>query len=286
VNARAALLACAFALVGFAVPAASFGDAAVRVQAEGVAPLPPFVPGAPRAKSPDAAELRALRQIALANGIENAVLAHAAQLAPAELRGDEAALRAGLGGNLADFALGQAVLADLGPREAKAKPKPGDPPERPRRPADPVPMEHAWRIEALVDGARVQAALAAAGLALISGADGSAVAELVLEAPYDAPMLAALRARLGALGARSAIPRRYEAQGVTLNVRGLRPELLRERLAADPPAGYAAEVQPPDGESLPIRVRMRAEAADRPAQSANRHPEDLGSFDTRSPKRY
>jgi hypothetical protein len=272
VNARAALAACAVALVGLGAPARSIGDSAVRVQADGVAPLPPFVPGAPPAKRPDAAALRALRQTALANGIENAVLAHAAQLAPADLRGDEAALRAGLGGNLADFALGQAVLADLGPREAKPRLKPGDPPPRPRRPADPVPMEHAWRIEALVDSARVQAALEAVGLALVSGADSSAVAEIVLEAPYDAPMLAALRARLSALGARSAIPRRYEAQGVTLSVRGLRPELLRERIQADPPTGYAAEVLPREDESLPTRVRLRAAPSDAPAQSAKSTP--------------
>jgi hypothetical protein len=272
VNGRASLAACALALVSLGAPAVSLADAAVRVQADGVAPLPAFVPGTPRAKPPDAAALRALRQIAVANGIENAVLAHAAQLAPAGLRDDEAALRAGLGGNLADFALGHGVLADLGPREAKARLKPGDPPPKRRGPVDPVPMEHAWRIETLVDGARVQAALEAAGLALVSGADSSAVAELVLEAPYDAPMLAALRARLSALGASSAVPRRYEAQGVTLNVRGLPPALLRERIATNPPAGYSAELVAQEDASLPIRVRLRAEPSDPPRQSAKSRP--------------
>jgi len=272
VRGRAAVAACALALAALAAPAVSLADAAVRVQADGVAPLPPIVPGGPRAKPPDPAALRALRQTALASGIEAAVLSYAAQLALPDLRDDEAALRAGLGGSLADFALGHAVLADLGPREVKPRPKPGDPPPKARKPGDPVPMEHAWRIEALVDGARVEAALEAAGLALVSGADSSAIAEVVLEAPYDAPMLAALRARLSALGAHSAIPRRYEAEGVTLNVRGLRAELLRERIAADPPPGYSAEVLPREDESLPTRVRMRARASEAPGQSARSRP--------------
>jgi hypothetical protein len=195
---RAALAACGLALVALASPAACLADAAVRVQADGVAPLPPFVPGAPRARPPDAAALSALRKTAVANGIDSAVLAHAAQLARRDVRGDAAALRAGLGGELAAFTLGHGVLADLGPRELKATPKPGDPAPRTRKPTEPVPMEHAWRIEVLVDGARVQAALAAAGLALSSGGESGAVAEVVLEAPYDAPMLAALRVRLRA----------------------------------------------------------------------------------------
>jgi hypothetical protein len=231
---------------------------AVRVQAEGVAALPPRVPGAPAPKPPDAAALQALRQRAVANGIENAVLAHARELARLDVRDDEDALRAALGPKLAELALGHGVLADLGAREAKPKLRPGDPPPRPRKPTDPIPMEHAWRIEALVDSPRVRAALETAGLALVSAADSATQAELLLEAPYDAAMLAALRARLTALGARSVVPRRYEAAGVTLIVRGLPDDRLRRRLAAEPPPGYRAEVLPPEREFAPTRVRLTA----------------------------
>jgi hypothetical protein len=241
-------------------PSAALAADAVRVQAEGAAALPPFIPGAPPAKPPDAATLRALRQTAVADGIEQAVLAYAAQLARPELRDDEDALRAALGGGrLAAFALGHGVLGEIGAREAKPKRKPGDPPPKPRKPSAPVPMEYAWRVEALVDATRVRAALDAAGAALVSGADSGARTEVVLEAPYDAAMVAALRARLVALGARSVVPRRYEATAITLSVRGVPPGVVRERLAAEPPAGYASEVLPQEDPLLPVRVRMRAE---------------------------
>ena len=256
-----AQLALVFALITTALllrAAPAQAQAAVRVQAEGVAKLPPRVPGAPAPKPPDAAAFQALRQAAVANGIETAVLTYASQLARADVRSDEAALRTALGAKLAALTLGHGVLADLGAREAKPKRKPGDPPPRPRKPSEPIPMEHAWRIEALVDGAQVRAALEAAGLALVTGADSAAQAELVLSAPYDAAMLAALRARLGALGARSVVPRRYDATGITLSIRGLREELLRDRLATDPPSGYSAQVLPREEPLDPIYVRLTA----------------------------
>jgi hypothetical protein len=224
---------------------------------EGAAPLPARIPGARPPKPADAATLRALRQAAVANGVETAVLRYAAGQARVGARDDEAALRAALGNRLADFTLGVGVLGEIGPREAKPKPQAGAAPERPRKPSDPVPMEHAWRIEALVDGARVRAAIEAAGLALVSSADSSARAEVVLEAPYDAPMLAALRARLSALGG-SSTPRRSEASGVTLAVRGLPPALVRERVASEPPAGFSAEVAPEGDPPSLVRVRLRA----------------------------
>ncbi|HEU4429172.1 MAG TPA: hypothetical protein VFT98_10495 [Myxococcota bacterium] len=244
------------ALILLAAP--GLAQNAVRIQAEGVAKLPPRVPGAPAPKPLDAAAFQALRQSAVADGIENAVLAHARELARLDVRDDEDALRAALGPKLAELALGHGVLADLGPREAKPKQRPGDPPPRPRKAGDPIPMEHAWRVEALVDSPRVRAALEAAGLALVSAADSAAHAELVLEAPYDAAMLAALRAKLTALGARSVVPRRYEAAGVTLSVRGLPDDRLRRRLAAEPPAGYTADVLPREGDFGPTRVRLSA----------------------------
>jgi hypothetical protein len=247
-------------LVLLAALPASAQDA-VRVRADGAAPLPPRLPGAPAPKPPDAASLRALRQIAVENGAERAVLEHAAGLARPEVRDDETALRAALGDKPADFTLGVGVVGEIGPREAKAAQPAGAPAPPPRRPSDPVPMEYAWRVEALVDSARVRAALAAAGLALASEADAGAASEVVLLAPYDAPMLAALRAQLGALGARNAVPRRYEADGVTLLVHGLSADSLREGLAADPPAGYGAELVPSSGEDAEIRVRLRPQAA-------------------------
>lgn len=268
---RRALAAGALALLAWgSVPLAARAADAVRVQADGVAPLPPRTPGAARPAPPDAATLRALRQTALADGIDQAVLTYAARLARSEAREDPQALRAALGGgSLAAFTLGHGVVADLGAREAKPRLGPGDPAPRPRKAGEPVPMEHAWRVEALVDGARVRAALEAAGLAWVSEADSATLAELVLEAPYDAPMLAALRARLTALGAQSVVPRRFQADGVTLQLRGLPPELVRERLVVEPPAGYAAELTAAEDPLLPMRVRMRAVP---PESAARRAP--------------
>ncbi len=262
----------AFALAGLAAlgaPAAPARAAdAVRVQADGVAPLPPFVPGQPPAKAPDAAGLRALRQAAVANGVEAAVLAHAGGLAREDVREDEAALRAALG-KLSDYALGQGVLADLGAREAQPKLRPGARPPKPRRPTDPVPMEHAWRVEALVDGDRVAAALRAAGLALTSGADPGAAIEVVLEAPYEAAGLAALRARLEALGALSVVPRRFEAAQIVLSVRGLPADVVRQRVASQPPVGFAAETAVSEAAPGEVRIRLTplAPASD-PTKSA------------------
>jgi hypothetical protein len=258
VRLRRRLAPWALALLASAAPSGAPAEDAVRVQAEGAAALPALKPGAAPPPKPDAAALRALRQTAIAHGIGQAVLAHAAQLARPEVRDDEAALRAALGADrLADYALGHGVLGEIGPRATQAKRKPGDPPPKPRRPADPISMEHAWRVEVLVDGARVRAALEAAGLVLVSRADSGAASEVVLEAPYDAAMLAALRARLVALGG-SAVPRRYEAASVTLSVRGLPPALVRERLASDPPLGYAVDVAASGETPASIRVRLRA----------------------------
>lgn len=266
---RRALAACALGALALAAPGALRAADAVRVQADGVAPLPPRVPGARAPQPPDAAALRALRQAAVANGIDQAVLSYAAQLARADVRDDEAALRDALGGGpLAGFTLGHGVIGELGPREAKPKTRPGDPPPKPRAPRDPIPMEHAWRIEAVVDAARVRAAVEAAGLALASGAESAAAAEVVLEAPYDAPMLSALRARLRALGASSAVPRRYQADGVTLSVRGLSAQTVRAGLASDPPPGYAAALTPPDDAAPAVRVRLRAEPSARTGKPA------------------
>ena len=253
-RARTALAALALAIVAPFAAASAVASDAVRVQAEGAAALPPFVPGAPP-PPPDAGALRALRQAAVTNGVENAVLAHAGSLAREEVRDDPAALRGALG-NLAQYTLGHGVLADLGPREAQPDLKPGQPPPRPRKPTDPVPMEHAWRVEALVDGERVLAALRAAGLALTSGGDPGATAELVLEAPYDAAGLAALRARVEALGAASAIPRRFSADEITLSVRGLPPDLLRQRLAAQPPVGFNTQLSGSEESPGQIRIRL------------------------------
>lgn len=247
-------------------PAATFAADAVRVQADGVAKLPPFVPGAPAPKPPTAEALRALRQLAVANGVETAVLAQASELAREDVRGNDAALRAALG-TLADYTLGHGVLADLGAREAK--PKGGG--AAPRKPGAAIPMEHAWRVEALVDGARVLEALRAAGLAVTSDADGTAVAEVVLEAPYEAAGYAALRARLAALGALSVVPRRFSAEEVSLVVRGLPPEMLRQRLETQPPTGYQAEASA--NPELPTEIRVRLiRSASSPAGSAAPQP--------------
>jgi hypothetical protein len=247
---RAVLALAAFTL--FAAAGARAADA-VRVQAEGVAPLPPFVPGSPAAKPPSAEALRALRQTAVDDGVEVAVLAQASELAREDIRDDETALRAALGA-LPDYALGFGVLADLGAREAK--PRPGDPPARARRPKDPVPMEHAWRIEALVDRARVSAALQAAGLALTSSADSGAVVRIVLEAPHDAAGLAALRARLVALGAQSVVPRRFSASETVLVARGVQPEVIRQRIVSQPPAGFMAAASASEETPDEIRIRL------------------------------
>ena len=104
--------------------------------------------------------------------------------------------------------------------------------------------------------------------ALVSEEESGAVAEVVLGAPYDGAMLAALRARLAALGAKSAIPRRVRAQEVTLSVRGLPAALLRDRLAAEPPPGFRAEVAPADPESSAVHVRLRAE----PSEAVRKRP--------------
>lgn len=231
------------------------GSEAVRVQADGVAALPARRPADPAPKPPDAATLRSLRQTALANGIEAAVLSHASQLAREETRADEVALRAALG-KLAEYTLGHGVLAELGPREVQPKPRPGEPPPKPRRPTAPVPMEHAWRVEAIVDGDRVLAALQAAGLAFASDANAGATSEVVLDAPYDAARLAALRARLTALGARSVVPRRFSPEAVVIAVNGLPAELLLLRLVSEPPDGFAAETRAADGDSGRVLVRL------------------------------
>jgi hypothetical protein len=264
-----ALALGALAVLGALGGPARAGDA-VRVQADGVAPLPPFVPGQPPAKAPDAVALRALRQTAVAAGVEAAVLAHASELAREDVREDEAALRAALG-KLSDYALGHGVLAEIGAREVEPKRMPGDPPPKPRRPTDPVPMEHAWRVEALVDGDRVAAALRAAGLALTSGEDAGAAIEVVLEAPYDAPGLAALRARLDALGALAVVPRRFEASQIVLSVRGLRAEVVRQRIASQPPAGFSAETTVSEAAPNEVRVRLTplGAAANSPAARTN-----------------
>jgi hypothetical protein len=250
-----ALLALALALTASGAFAAG---GAVRVQADGAFALPPRIPEAAPAPKPDAATLRTQRQAAVAQGIEKAVLAYAAQFAREDVRDDEAALRSALG-KPADYALGHGVLADLGVREPIPKRRPGDPPPRPRRASDPIPQERAWRIEAVVDGTRVQAALAAAGLALVSAADAEATIQVVLETPYDAQSLAALRARISALGARSAVPRRFEASEITLVVSGMPADMLARRLTSDPPAGFRAEATVPESAPASVRVRMHPE---------------------------
>ena len=270
-GARAAL-----ALVLTLAPLAVSGAGeAVRVQAEGGFALPPRIPGDPPAPKPDAAALRAQRQAAVAKGIENAVLAYAAQFAREDVREDEAALRSALG-KLTEYALGHGVLADLGVREPKPKVKPGDPPPRPRKATDPIPLEHAWRVEAVVDGARVQAALAAAGLALVSGADAGATTQVVLEAPYDAQAVAALRARIAALGARSVVPRRFEAAEITLVVSGLPAEVIARRLASEPPAGFSAEAIVPETAPASVRVRLHPERVNPSPSGAPKTPRARG----------
>jgi hypothetical protein len=224
------------------------------MQADGVAPLPARAPGAPLPK-PTAAELRALRKAAIADGVESAVLAYASSLVREEARDDEDAIRAALG-SLDGYALGHGVLRDLGVREAKPKTQRGDPPPKPRQASAPIPMEHAWRIEALVDGAKVQAALERAGLAFTAAVDPASSALVVLEAPYDAAGLAALRSHLEALGALSAVPRRFQAQAIALSVRGLGAEAVRDRLAAQPPEGFTAVATLVDGTPPSVRVRL------------------------------
>ncbi len=257
--------AAAAVLVVLAAAAVSASEA-LRVQADGVAALPARKRGDPAPRPPDAATLRALRQTALTNGIETAVLSYASQLAREETRADEAALRSALG-DLAGYTLGHGVLADLGPREVQPKLLPGDPPPHPRLASDPVPMEHAWRIEAIVDAERVLAALQSAGLAFASGEAGGTAFEVVLEAPYDAQGLAALRARLTALGAERVVPRRFSAEAVALSVRGLSAELLLRRLASEPPSGFSAETRASDVEAGAVRVRLTP-APPQPAASA------------------
>lgn len=251
----AVFLACA-------ASAAAFASNVVRVQAEGAAALPARVPGAAPAAAPSAAELKALRQRAIEAGIERAVLEHAGQLARESVRDDEAALRAALGEQLAALTLGHGVIAELGPREVVPRLPAGAPPPKPRRPTDPIPMEHAWRIEVLVDGDRVLDALRAAGLAFAGGggADAAAVS-ISVAAPYDAPALAALRARLEALGASSVVPRRYRAEEVVLEVRGLDADVLARRLVSEPPAGYAAEAELDSSDPTALRVQLVANAA-------------------------
>jgi hypothetical protein len=266
------LAAWGLAIALFPGSASRAASDAVRVQADGVAPLPPSVPGKPAPTRPDAATLRQMRQAAVANGVEAAVLAHARELTRMDKRDDEEALRAALG-PLADYALGHGVLADLGAREAKPRVKPGDPPPR-QRPSDPVPMEHAWRVEALVDSARVLAALDAAGLALASSKDSGTTTAVVLEAPYDAPGLAALRQQLATLGAISVVPRRYEAAEVVLAVRGLAPDVVVRRLAALPPAGYRAEVAASEIDLSEVRVRLAPDAAQKAAARSQAAPPD------------
>lgn len=263
---RRALAALAFVLA-FAPVAALGAGGAVRVQADGAFALPARKPGDPPAPKPDAATLRVQRQAAVAQGIETAVLAYAAQFAREDVREDEAALRAALGA-LADYTLGHGVIADLGVREPKPKRGPGDRPPKPRRATDPIPLEHAWRIEAVVDGPRVQAALAAAGLALVSSADASASTQVVLEAPYDAQALAALRARITALGARSVVPRRFEAGAISLVVSGLPADLIARQLASEPPGGFRAEAVVPESAPASVRVRLHPERASRSPSAA------------------
>jgi hypothetical protein len=245
-----------FALALAAQPAHAADDA-VRVQADGAVPLPPRKPGQGPASAPDAATLRTQRQAAVARGIENAVLEYAAGVAREEARHDEAALRSALG-TLSAYALGHGVLADLGVREPK--PRPGAK-SVPRRPDAPIPQERAWRVEAVVDGARVRAALQAAGLALVSGADGGARVVLVLEAPFDGPALSALRARVGEIGATQVVPRRFEAERITLVVSGLPADVVARRLASDPPAGFRAETSVLEAEEPSISVRLHPERA-------------------------
>jgi hypothetical protein len=117
-------------------------------------------------------------------------------------------------------------------------------------------MEHAWRVEAIVDGDRVLAALQAAGLAFASDANAGATSEVVLDAPYDAAGLAALRARLTALGASSVVPRRFSAEAVVIAVNGLPAELLLLRLASEPPDGFSAETRAAEGDSGRVLVRL------------------------------
>jgi hypothetical protein len=128
-------------------------------------------------------------------------------------------------------------------------------------------MEHAWRLEVLVDGDRVLAALRAAGLALAPGdaAAGGAV-RIAVAAPYDAAALAALRARLVSLGAASVVPRRYAAEEVVLEVRGLAADVLVGRLASEPPAGYVAEAELSEADASALRVRLVLASGAAPAR--------------------
>jgi hypothetical protein len=245
------------------VSGAAFASNVVRVQAEAGARLPARAPGGPSPPSPTAAEAKALRQRAIDAAIDRAVLDYARGLAREDVRNDEAALRAALGGNLAPLTLGHGVIADLGEREALPRLPSGAYAPRPvRKPGEAVPMEHAWRIEALVDGDRVLAGLRAAGVAVAAG-DGASGPPLrvTLLAPYDAAGLAALRAHLLALGAASVVPRRFTADEIALEVRGLAADVLARRLEVDPPTGFAAQAEVEAGEVPALRVRLTPRAA-------------------------
>ncbi len=255
--------ALAVALASALLAASALGAGIQRVAVEGVAPLPPHLPGAPPAPAPTAAQLRQLREQALRDGIEKAVLGQAARLAREDARGDAALLRAALSGSLADYTSGFGVLADLG--ERNAVPPPDAPPVK-RGPRDPIPREHAWQVEALVDTDRVGAALRAAGLALVTGELGGGDTLVLLEPPYDAQALAALRDQLRELGAQRAVPERFSAAGVAVRATGLAPDALARRLSLQPPEGYLATLSGPSPEDPAVHVRL--ERAPGPGGSA------------------
>jgi hypothetical protein len=256
-------LACALlAGASLAATGAALAAGIQRVTVEGVAAVAPRVPGAPAAPPPSAAQLRQLREQALGDGIEKAVLGQAARLAREDARGDAAGLKAALPGSLADYTSGFGVLADLGERDAV--PPPGAAPAK-RRPQEPIPREHAWRIEALVDTDRVGAALRAAGIALVGAGESGGDTLVLLEPPFDAQALAALRAQLRELGAARVVPERFSAAGVSVRATGLPPDALAHRLGLEPPEGYAAQLEGPTPEDPSVRVRLVRSAEPAPA---------------------